>query len=348
MEPPKVEPLLKLFVCEFITGGGLCAEALPASLVKEGALMRDALLADLIELDGYEIVTTHDARLAASPLVKSSLQVDSNFEDSFKRMLTQVDLVWLIAPESNGTLLKLSEMCYESDVIYLGCEFNSTLIGTSKSLAYEALDEAKIFTIPTIAGDDFVQDTDFTVAKSLQALSHSRWVAKPEDGAGCDGIKVFDDLQKLMTWLKQDDRYLNYIIQPYQQGIAASLSMLCRAGKGWLLSCNKQHISLNSDMFNLTGITVNGMQAYWQRFETLARKIAKMLPDAAGYIGVDVIVDVESDKIYVVEINPRLTSSYVGLREAIGHNPVKIILESIKDSKFTMPVLQRNVVEVSL
>ncbi len=348
MEPPKVEPLLKLFICEFITGGGLCAEALPASLVKEGALMRDALLADLIELDGYEIVTTHDARLAASPLVKSSLQVDSNFEDSFKRMLTQVDLVWLIAPESNGTLLKLSEMCYESDVIYLGCEFDSTLIGTSKSLAYEALQEAKVFTIPTIAGDDFVQGETFSVAQSMQTLGSGRWVAKPEDGAGCDGIKVFDDLQKLMTWLKQGDRYLNYIIQPYQQGIAASFSMLCRAGKGWLLICNKQHISLNSDMFNLTGITVNGMQAYWQRFETLARKIAKMLPDAAGYIGVDVIVDVESDKIYVVEINPRLTSSYVGLREAIGHNPAKIILESIKDSKFTMPVLQRNVVEVSL
>lgn len=348
MEPPKVEPLLKLFVCEFITGGGLCAEALPASLVKEGTLMRDALLADLIELDGYEIVTTHDARLAASPSVKSSLQVDSNFEDSFKSMLTQVDLVWLIAPESNGTLLKLSEMCYEADVIFLGCEFDSTLIGTSKSLAYEALQEAKIFTIPTIAGEDFVLDTAFTEAKSIQTLSHSLWVAKPEDGAGCEGIKTFDDLPKLMAWLKKDDRYLNYIVQPYQQGIAASFSMICRAGNGWLLSCNKQNISPNADTFNLSRITVNAMQAYWQRFETLARKVAKMLPDAAGYIGVDVIVDVENDKIYVVEINPRLTTSYVGLREAIGHNPAKIILESIKDSKFTMPVLQKNVVEVSL
>jgi len=348
MESPKVEPLLKLFVCEFITGGGLCAETLPASLVKEGTLMRDALLADLIELDGYEIVTTHDNRLAASPLVKSSLRVDRNFEDNFKNMLNQVDLVWLIAPESNGTLLKLSEMCYEADVIFLGCEFDSTLIGTSKSLAYEALQEAKVFTIPTIAGDDFVQDKTFSVAQSMQTLGSGRWVAKPEDGAGCDGIKLFDDLQKLMVWLKQDDRYFDYIVQPYQQGIAASLSMLCRAGKGWLLSCNKQHISLNSDTFNLTGITVNGMQAYWQRFETLARKIAKMLPDAAGYIGVDVIVDVENDKIYVVEINPRLTSSYGGLREAIGHNPAKIILESIKDSKFTIPVLQRNMVEIAL
>lgn len=348
MEPPKIEPLLKLFVCEFITGGGLCAEALPASLVKEGMLMRDALLADLIELDGYEIVTTHDARLAASPLVNSSLQVDSNFEGSFENMLTQVNLVWLIAPESNGTLLKLSEMCYEADVIFLGCEFDSTLIGTSKSLACEILHEAKILTIPTIAGDDFLLDTTFTVAQSLQTHSHSFWVAKPEDGAGCDGIKIFDDLPKLMDWLKQDDRYLNYIIQPYQQGIAASLSMLCRAGKGWLLSCNEQHISLDSDTFCLNGVAVNSMQVYWQRFETLARKVAKMLPDAAGYIGVDVIVDVENDKIYVVEINPRLTTSYVGLREAIGHNPAKIILESIKDSQFSMPVLQRNLVEISL
>jgi hypothetical protein len=36
------------------------------------------------------------------------------------------------------------------------------------------------------------------------------------------------------------------------------------------------------------------------------------------------------------------------MREAIGHNPAKIILESIKDSKFIMPVLQRNVVKITL
>jgi predicted ATP-grasp superfamily ATP-dependent carboligase len=63
---------------------------------------------------------------------------------------------------------------------------------------------------------------------------------------------------------------------------------------------------------------------------------------------VDVIVDAINDKIYVVEINPRLTTSYVGLHEAIGHNPAKIILESITDANFTMPVLQRNVIEIAL
>jgi predicted ATP-grasp superfamily ATP-dependent carboligase len=348
MEPPKIEPQLKLFVCEFITGGGLCAEALPESLVKEGMLMRDALFRDLVELDGYEIVTMHDSRLGASPLVKNSVSVENQFDDAFKNMLTQVDLVWLIAPETGGILMNLSEMCYEADVIFLGCEYDATLIGTSKSLTYEALQEAKIYTIPVIAAEDFLLDVDFSFAQSMQPLNTGRWVAKPEDGAGCDGIKTFDDLQKLMEWLKQNDRYLNYLVQPYQEGIAASFSMLCRGGKGWLLSCNEQHVSSDSDTFSLKGVTVNGMQAYWQRFETLARKVAKMLPDASGYIGVDVIVDAKIDKIYVVEINPRLTTSYVGLHEAIGHNPAKIILECIKDAKFTMPLFQRNVVEIAL
>lgn len=348
MEPPKIEPQLKLFVCEFITGGGLCAETLPKSLVKEGMLMRDALLRDLIELGGYDLMMLHDARLGASPLVKNSVEVDSNFETAFKNMLSQADLVWLIAPETAGTLMKLSEMCYEADVIFLGCEFDSTLIGTSKSLTYEALQAAKIFTIPTIAGEDFVLDEKFTQIESIQPVSNTCWVAKPEDGAGCEGIKIFDDLQKLMNWLKQDDRYLNYLVQPYQQGLAASFSMICRSGKGWLLSCNEQHVLRKSDALTLNGVTINGMQSYWQRFETLARKIAKMLPDAMGYIGVDVIVDTVSDKIYVLEINPRLTTSYVGLSEAIGHNPAKIVLESIKDSKFKMPLLQRNVVEITL
>jgi predicted ATP-grasp superfamily ATP-dependent carboligase len=346
MEPPKIEPQLKLFVCEFITGGGMCAEDLPATLLKEGMLMRDALLSDLSALDGYEIVTLHDVRLGASPLAKCSYVVESDFKASFKRMLAEVDLVWLIAPETNGTLLELSELCYEADVIFLGCEFDSMLIGTSKSLACEALQEAKINTLPVIAGDDFVIDEGFTQALSLHP--QGLWVAKPEDGAGCEGIKLFDDLQVLKNWLKQDDKYFNYLVQPYQTGIAASFTMLCRNGKAWLITCNQQHVSIISDAFSLKGITVNGMKAYWKRFETLSRKIAKMLPDAVGCIGIDVIVDTKNDKIYVVEINPRLTTSYIGLHEAIGYNPAKIILECINEAKFIMPIIQRNVVEITL
>ena len=73
-----------------------------------------------------------------------------------------------------------------------------------------------------------------------------------------------------------------------------------------------------------------------------------MLPDALGYVGVDVIIDKENDKIYVLEINPRLTTSYVGLADALALNPAKLLLDGMLASPFVMPKIAKNVVELSL
>lgn len=334
----------------------MAAEALPQSLLKEGALMRDALLGDLAETDKYEIITLHDARLTPSSFAALSIAVKpEQFKTCFEEALQQVDMVWLIAPESGGTLLELSELCYEAEKIengpvFIGSGFDTILTGTSKTLCYEALYEAGIYTLPVHAGDDLLQAPYF---ESLQHQHIAKWVAKPEDGAGCEGIRKFDSLHDLKDWIIQDERYLHYLAQPYQHGIAASFSMLCRNGKAWLLSCNRQHVVCDGSHFELKGVTVNGMLPYWQRFETIARKIAQMLPDALGYIGVDVIVEPKSDKIFVLEINPRLTTSYVGLHAALNANPAALILDCVLNDHFMMPNfskngLLQNVVEVTL
>lgn len=332
-------------MCEFITGGGLAAQALPESLTKEGALMRDALLNDLAELDQYEITTFHDARLTPPIQAARSISVESGkFKEHFIQTLNQVDMVWLIAPESKGALLELSELCYEAEKaengpVFIGSGFDTMLTGTSKTLCYEALHAARIYTLPVHAGEDVIQEPYF---ESLQNQHIEKWVVKPEDGAGCEGIRVFESLDDLKGWIMRDERYLDYLAQPYQQGIAASFSMLCRNGKAWLLSCNQQHIELRNSEFKLSGVTVNGMLPYWQRFETIARKIAQMLPDALGYIGVDVIVEPETNKIYVLEINPRLTTSYVGLHNALNANPAKLILDCVLNDRFEMPNFTKN------
>lgn len=318
--------------------------------------MRDALLKDLAELDQYELVTLHDFRLAAPIQAKHSIAVSpGKFKEQFTHVLGQVDMVWLIAPESKGTLLELSELCYEAEKaengpVFIGSGFDTMLTGTSKTLCYEALHAARIYTLPVHAGEDLIQEPYY---ESLQHQHLEKWVVKPEDGAGCEGIRVFESLHDLKGWIAQDERYQHFLAQPYQQGIAASFSMLCRNGKAWLLSCNQQHIELHNSAFKLTGVTVNGMLPYWQRFETIARKIAQMLPDALGYIGVDVIVAPETDKIYVLEINPRLTTSYVGLHDALNANPAKLILDCVLNDRFGMPnftknSLMQNQVEVQL
>jgi predicted ATP-grasp superfamily ATP-dependent carboligase len=345
----------KILVCEFITGGGLAAEAPPESLVKEGTLMRDALLKDLSALDQYEIITMQDARLNSNPLASSLLVESASFKQVFAEALSQVDLVWIIAPETGGTLLELSEICYEAEKcehgpIFIGSGFDTMLTGTSKTLCFEALRAAKIHTLDVHAGEDLMQAAYFSAVQN-QAIS--LWVAKPEDGAGCEGIRLFSSLAALRDWLAADARYLDYLAQPYQQGVAASFSMLCRNGKAWVLSCNQQHMQCNDEHFKLKGIAVNGMAQYRQQFETIARKIAQMLPDALGYIGVDVIVDTEHHRIYVLEINPRLTTSYVGLHAALNANPAKLILDCALNDQFTMPAfskngLAQNIVQVAL
>lgn len=302
--------------------------------------MRNALLQDLAALGQYEIIAFHDASFDPPAEAATIIHVTAgNIKAQLAATLDSVDRVWLIAPETDGILLELSELCHDAEKkdnepVFIGSGFDTMLTGTSKTLCYEALDAAGIHTLKVHAGEDLLQEVYF---EALQPYYQQQWVAKPEDGAGCEGIYVFDSLPALRDWIARDDRYMHYLAQLYQAGIPASFSMLCRDGKAWLLSCNRQHIALHQHTFQLTGITVNGMLPYWRRFETIARKIAQMLPDALGYIGVDVIVNPATQRIDVLEINPRITTSYIGLREALNVNPAKWILECVLNDRFEMP-----------
>jgi tyramine---L-glutamate ligase len=344
-----------ILVCEFITGGGLCAEPLPPSLAKEGAMMRDALLRDLADLPDITLIGMHDARLTPSPLLSESHAVKGNqsaFKSCFEQLIKKVDYVWLIAPETDGTLLDLCALCYaeeerRDEAVLIGHGYDTVLIGTSKSLTCSTLQAEKIHTLMVYGGDELLDASYFEmVLKTNQGVK--KWLAKPEDGAGCEGIRLFDELSDLRDWLMQHQLYHLYLAQPYQTGLAASFCMLCVNGKAWLLSANTQHIAQTAEGLQLNGVTINGAIQYWPRFETIARKLAKAMPDALGYLGVDVIVDTELDVMYVIDINPRLTTSYVGLREAISMNPAQLILDCVLGDTFKMPAITKHQVEVQI
>ena len=56
----------------------------------------------------------------------------------------------------------------------------------------------------------------------------------------------------------------------------------------------------------------------------VAARIAKAFPGLWGYVGID-LIDSPAGPL-VLEINPRLTTSYVGLAAAIGGNPAGMVL----------------------
>jgi predicted ATP-grasp superfamily ATP-dependent carboligase len=54
-----------------------------------------------------------------------------------------------------------------------------------------------------------------------------------------------------------------------------------------------------------------------ERAVSVARRAVECVPGLAGYVGVDVVL---GERDWVIEINPRLTTSYVGLRALAEDN----------------------------
>ena len=307
--------------------------------------MRDALLADLSELP-YEIMTTIDARVknnalqanthgACRPALECSSPVvikkDADVWAIWQSLIKDCDAVWLIAPETDGILQKLTAMVAQQGKLLLGCGLASVKVCSEKMATYLALESAGIPNIPTYTYNNWPK-------------SHWIWLAKPNDGAGCSDTVCFNNPDDLEDWIEDNHKQFTHVVQAFQPGDAASISCIMRSGKAHLLSCNTQIIEINNQQLSYTGGLINGMRDYWPQFEFLANKIAAAMPDLAGYVGIDVIVD--DDEIIVVEINPRLTTSYVGLRESIGANPAELLINTLTQPDFSWPILQRNLVNI--
>jgi predicted ATP-grasp superfamily ATP-dependent carboligase len=321
---------LKVFVCEFITGGGLYNAPLPPSLAREGDAMLGALLADLLQLPEVEVATTRDPRLSAPALPVRVETAQENIWELWERCIADADAIWPIAPETGGVLERISTMADSKSL--LGCTPSAIRIAASKRATALHLEKAGIAVVPTWLPSEF-------------APRPGRFVAKPDDGVGCEDTKVFDSADALRLWITQ--RSATHVIQPWLAGEAASLSMICRNGRAQLLSCNRQLIELTDGTIHYRGSLLNGFAQHWSVFERLAQQVASAMPELAGYVGVDVMVD--QSGLTVLEINPRLTTSYAGLHQATGLNPAGLVLDLLYNGRMIEPnKIQRNLVQVDM
>ena len=333
---------LKIFVCEFVTGGGLYnaypLQSLPRSLAQEGDAMLTALLHDVLLLPHVEVITTRDPRLPALDVAVQLETAQPDVWTQWQALIDTADALWPVAPESDGLLARLCGMATGKKLI--ASDAAAIRLASSKRETVMHLAAAGIQSVPTFSVDAF---------ESLPNPA-GRWVAKPDDGAGCEATRRFDDAHTLLTWLNEyhAEQRSNFIVQPWLEGEAASLSLLCKAGEAQLLSANRQRITVTqAGDVHYHGSEINGVAYDWERFSMLAEAIAQALPGLAGYIGVDVVVN--ADTITVLEINPRLTTSYVGLHRAIGQNPAGLVLDLFYNDRFVAATqLQRHHVDVYL
>lgn len=315
---------MKIFVYEFITGGGLLHDPLPESLAIEGDMMATALLDDLARLPKIEILVSRDPRLAARFDGVACIAPNAGEDPflAFARGVRQCDAVWPIAPETGGVLEELSRIIVGEGRLLLGCLPEAVAIAASKSRTVSVLEEAGVRCVPTFADPARVTPIP------------GPWVIKPDDGAGCADASVVTAWLDARGWL--DARAgEGFIAQPWCEGTALSLSILCEGGKSVVLACNLQHIRRHDSRLELEGITVNGVDDAQGIYSDIAQRISAAIPGLRGYIGVDLIAT-ETGPL-VLEINPRLTTSYCGLRKALGINPAELVISSAMDDAALAP-----------
>jgi tyramine---L-glutamate ligase len=284
-------------------------------------LMLQALLDDLRRYaqlgHELEVMVMLDERVKA--LINTSgmravvISPEQNTTDEFTRLAQYCDAIWPIAPEFDGLLQGLCQTVADLNKLLLSSPAQVVALTGDKWLCYQNLKQHHIATVPSRL---------FTGVDQYEGDS-STWVVKPLDGVGCIDSYILRDREDFMAMQARPGRY---IIQPQLAGQTISLSCLFKQGRGWLLCANQQQFTISKQQYHLAGLVVNytdNLLAY----NALVDAIALALPDLWGYVGIDLIETPE--QTWLLEINPRLTTSYVGMHEALGLNVVEAVLQLV-------------------
>lgn len=324
---------MKILVFEYVTGGGFSRERIPDTLATEGLLMLKALLQDLSEIANIKLIVMLDIRFAdsiseyAEAIEIVTIDEHQSVLETFQKHVERCDAVWPVAPEMNNILFDLTRMIEHLGKRLLSSSSEAVAITSNKLETFRHLTQHQIETVPS---EPFIADGFHPT---------DRHVIKPVDGMGCEQtfrVDSIEDWTRIKPRLDGD----SYIIQPYIDGTPASLSCLFNHGKGWLLCHNVQRIEIKDCRFKLNACRVNepGVNTNYQ---TLVDRIAHALPGLSGYAGIDIIETPEY--ITVLEINPRLTTSYAGIREALGVNVAALVLRMPQNQPSVNPIINRSI-----
>ncbi len=326
---------MRVFVFEYVTGGGFAGREMVSSLMAEGDLMLAAVVRDLLAVDGVALSLCRDRRLDM-PYLRADVEwVDHDWRDAWLRCMDDADAVLPIAPETDGLLEALCREVEQAGKILLNSRPRAVAVAASKQATFECLAAAGVPVVTTWQAD------------RAPCRAASTVIVKPDMGAGCQGIRLLAGERALDDFLTQQTDLSKWLIQPYVHGVPASLSLMVGDDCLCLLGTNRQRFAQIDDGFVLLGCVVNGMIESAEALFPLAQRLCRAMPGLWGYVGVDLMLT-EAGPV-VLEVNPRLTTSYVGLSRSVGRNVAALMLH-LADDPAVLPTryLQGSSVHVDL
>jgi hypothetical protein len=222
----------------------------------------------------------------------------------------------VIAPERGGELRRITARLKKRKIRVLGAGESSIEVASNKWLTYLALK-----------------------GEVPQPRTWRKWpevacpiLIKPIDGVSCEGIGFASGQSDVGS----------VIFQEFLEGEHASCCLLMDGNGGAVLSVNKQNLVIERNRFKYWGSELPLRHRLSQRCAEVALRAAEVL-NLRGYCGVDLIL---GKTPYVIEVNPRLTTSFIALARVLGTNLGDLLMRALSgDLRLETKVEKHSVVK---
>jgi predicted ATP-grasp superfamily ATP-dependent carboligase len=315
---------MQVFVYEHLCGGAPAAAPGADALRAEGWAMLRAALEDLAGCPGVRTVTLlgpslqADARLPANT---TAYAVRPGAEEVLFRPLARAaDCTLVIAPEFDNLLEDRCRWVEEEGGRLLGPCADAVRLTGDKLLLARHLHGRGVPTPPSVS---------FVPGRAAVAFPFPL-VCKPRHGAGSQATFLAGSAHELAgcaARARAEGWTGELILQPHVPGRAVSVALLQGPGRSLALPATEQTLSADG-RFHYLGGRLPLPEDLSRRARDLALRAAEAVAGLHGYFGVDLVLGAAADggADAVIEINPRLTTSYVGLRRLARFNLMEALL----------------------
>ncbi|MGD8506798.1 MAG: ATP-grasp domain-containing protein [Candidatus Bathyarchaeota archaeon] len=295
--------------------------------------MLRSLILDL-KAAGHNITTLLDSRLEAfNPPIKVdkvvSISSSNELSDNLEKFSKAVDAVYVIAPESGQTLQKLVELVETSGGLSLNSQTEAIKKTSNKMIAFQILKKRGMVIPETVMID---LDENVEGIKNLTRRLKFPLVFKPADGVGCCGLSVVRDESHMVAAVRKiakESLNEQFVAQELVEGFSVSASVISTNEKALPITLNKQMVTLASpdeESCYHGGIVPFNHMSKDEALE-VAQKAVESIDGLRGHVGVDMVLTRNGP--VVMEVNPRLTTSYIGLREVMNLNVAQAIIDAV-------------------
>lgn len=346
---PARRPIL---VFEYLLADANAWAAASPSMQREAAAMLATLVQDLQHVEDIHPVVL--MATAAATRIESMGCWDSRTEiltsdrspTDWLRSPTRDPLSFaaslVIAPECDGILVSLLRQLQSghwATTCSLNVPWAMAEIFADKRQTCRWLQSHDIRTPDTRTIDQAMAETLLRGATTEPCSSDSRrpqdseWcIVKPRDGVGSDRVfRVPMNRQPFLQLSMSDEPGDFWIVQPYVPGVACSVGLI---GGGLqhatqILPPGQQQIVQDGLRLEYRGGQIPCADELLSAAMEAAQNLARALGPFSGFLGADLVVSQDArgnTEAHVIEINPRLCTSYVGYRAIAEGNLVESLL----------------------